>query len=149
MAYSVVQIQAQLAVRRARAEFRQHLTRQPSPPPSVFLVMPLFRAEFASQGQGAAGVALPVQQKARCQQDDFAPTGRVVRQGGGVAGKIPFAGQIHARQEFLEGTMGEGEAAILILTKLPGFRLRGWRFLEAFQHEIHQGIPTVEAQVAG
>ena len=27
--------------------------------------------------------------------------------------------------------------AILILTKLPGFRLRGWRFLEAFQHEIH------------
>jgi len=39
--------------------------------------------------------------------------------------------------------------AILILTKLPGFRLRGWRFLEAFQHEIHQGIPTVEAQVAG
>jgi len=39
--------------------------------------------------------------------------------------------------------------AILILTKLPGFRLRGCRFVEAFQHEIHQGIPTVKAQVAG
>ena len=41
------------------------------------------------------------------------------------------------------------QAAILILANSPGFRLLGCRFLEAFQHEIHQGIPTVKAQVAG
>ena len=40
-------------------------------------------------------------------------------------------------------------SAILILANSPGFRLLVCRFLEAFQHEIHQGIPTVKAQVAG
>ena len=39
-------------------------------------------------------------------------------------------------------------AAILILAISPGFGLWGNR-LEALQHEDHQGIPALEAQVTG
>ena len=40
------------------------------------------------------------------------------------------------------------EAAILILATSPSFRLYGRRF-EAVQHEVHEGVPVLEAQVAG